>query len=817
MSPNLSRSKTEILLAIQGRGSRALRTKYHGPQQNHQLVAVGEHGCYAINVVGEYLHLGGLITHKKDNRKEARRRLAIAHQAFNQHRKLLYNNKQLSLKRRYEMFQMLIVSKLTYGMETWTLDDQRTKAYVHSAVIKLYRRLLGLPHDAHMADDDVVAALEAPTPTEVLRRARLRYVGSLYRCGDAAQWHLLRQDVDWIQLVSSDMRWMWHQLGENSVLPDPDVDLTAWEQLWWHSPGHWKRLVNRAVLHAILQRKNALVVKQMHVSVLGELQRVGIVETVPAPSVPHQPDVFGCIGCGVRCRNKAGERAHMFRVHGHRAEVCRLFNTTHCPSCLKEFHTFGKMKAHLLYSTHCSDDLRGRRMFVTPAPGIGSSAHRAQEAAHDGLLPVQQASGPRLPPGPARVQLDYDPELRDRFLTILLDHADLEDPRDLQPVCIAGLRGFAAAWTSFTSTLRGTPSTLSTEDYDMVNLVELDLRNLVEVLCDPLHWFPDTAPLDPEPLHQQPLWRLEELASQAARSTWCPPLRPPLGLDRFILHAFSGRRRRGDVQWFIERLTLPHGCRVHMVSMDIIINKEWGDATSSQTKDFWFAALRTRQVVGVLAGPPCNTFSKAREHVLGPGARAPRVVRAAEAPWGKEILRIGELMAVLTGNQLLAFALEALTLAALSGTCGMLGHPEMPEQETSVSIWRLPVVVALQELIGVETIGLCQGLFGASSAKPTRLMLVNLPSMTRHLHRWRLTDSLPWSVSIGRDQSTGAFKTAPLKEYPPSFCAAIAAAFCDSLAEFSLGPQSLDPDLKARCLNMVSVDYGDYIGPDFAG
>eukprot|EP00438_Fugacium_kawagutii_P019687 Skav225751 [mRNA] locus=scaffold28:133900:136314:+ [translate_table: standard] len=804
-------------MIFQGRGSRLLRTKYHGPQQNHQLTALGEHGSYAINVVGEYLHLGGLITHRADNRKEARRRLAIAHQAFNQHRKLLYNNKQLSLKRRYEMFQMLILSKLTYNMETWTLDDQRTRSYVHSAIIKLYRRLLGLPHDSHMTDDDVVTALEAPNPSEVLRRARLRYVGALYRCGDAAQWHLLRQDTDWITLICSDMRWMWNQLGSNCVLPNPDVDLSAWEQLWWHSPGHWKRLINRAVLHAVLQRRNELAVKQMHVAILGELQSVGIVEAVPDAPQALPTDVFGCVGCGVRCRNKAGERAHMFRTHGQRAEVCRLFDTTYCPSCLKEFHTFGKMKAHLLYSTPCSTDLRGRRMFVTPAPGIGSLVHRAQEAEHDGLLPVQQASGPQLPPGPRRVQVDYDPELRDHFLHVLLDNVETVDIQTKLRACIDGLRGYIVAWTLFASTLRGIPPTMTSEDYDIVGMEADDLCSLVALLCDPQHWFPESEPASPDPLSRRPLWSLEELAATAKRSSWCPPLRPPLGADRFILHAFSGRRRRGDVQWFLEKCTYPHGCRVHMVSMDIIISKEWGDATSPQTKAFWFRALRTRQVVGVLAGPPCNTFSKAREHTLGPGVRGPRVLREADAPWGKAILRIGELLPVLTGNQLLAFALEALVVAALSGTCGMLEHPEMPEQEQSVSIWRLPIVVALQEIIGVETIGLSQGLYGASSAKPTRLMLVNLPSMAKQLHQWRLTDSLPWSVSIGRDSTTGAFLTAPLKEYPPSFCAAIAAAFRDSLAAFSLDPKPMDPEIMARCLNMVDTDFGDYIGPDFAG
>lgn len=46
--------------------------------------------------------------------------------------------------------------------------------------MRLFGRLLGAPHDAHSTDLEILVQTNMPEPTELLRRARLRYFGTLH-------------------------------------------------------------------------------------------------------------------------------------------------------------------------------------------------------------------------------------------------------------------------------------------------------------------------------------------------------------------------------------------------------------------------------------------------------------------------------------------------------------------------------------------------------------------------------------------------------------------------------------------------------------
>ena len=80
------------------------------------------------------------------------------------------------------MFNTLIVSKLVYGLESWTFSTIQSRTLIHNGIIRLYRRLLGVPHDAHVTDIEILVRTGLPDPTEVLRRARLQYFGNLHNC-----------------------------------------------------------------------------------------------------------------------------------------------------------------------------------------------------------------------------------------------------------------------------------------------------------------------------------------------------------------------------------------------------------------------------------------------------------------------------------------------------------------------------------------------------------------------------------------------------------------------------------------------------------
>jgi hypothetical protein len=168
LSPNLGAGKTEALLIFQGHGSRKLKIKYFGPSSDKTLLILGEQGPRRVRDVAHYTHLGCVIHHKGDSRAEARRRVAIAQQAFSQHRKHLLQNPVLPLQRRVELFRTLVLSRFCYGTESWTLTTNSTKEYIHNALMRLFRRLLGRAHDEHLTDEDILTQVGINSPTELL-------------------------------------------------------------------------------------------------------------------------------------------------------------------------------------------------------------------------------------------------------------------------------------------------------------------------------------------------------------------------------------------------------------------------------------------------------------------------------------------------------------------------------------------------------------------------------------------------------------------------------------------------------------------------
>ena len=142
-----------------------------------------------------------------------------------------------------------------YGFESWTFDTQKSRDQLHAGIIKLYKRLLGSNHAAHLTDDEVIVSAGLPSPTELLRGCRLRYFGTLYRCGRAAHWGLLCEDTAWIAMLEDDLLWLWQQLQNNTNLPDPRMHFPMWNDILLHHGGYWKNSSRRAWLMLAFNEK----------------------------------------------------------------------------------------------------------------------------------------------------------------------------------------------------------------------------------------------------------------------------------------------------------------------------------------------------------------------------------------------------------------------------------------------------------------------------------------------------------------------------------------------------------------------------------
>lgn len=123
---------------------------------------------------------------------------------------------------------------------------------------------------------------------------------------------------------------------------------------------------------------------------------------------------------------------------------------------------------------------------------------------------------------------------------------------------------------------------------------------------------------------------------------------PRFGRYRVLLRAFAGRRRFGDVQHYLDRAcAVRGGHHVTTISVDLVINRSHGNLALIDVLNFWIKAIRSGAVVGLLCGPPCNTWSRARGHKLvdatGTERDGPHILRTISEAWVLPDLTIREL------------------------------------------------------------------------------------------------------------------------------------------------------------------------------
>ena len=340
-----------------------------------------------------------------------------------------------------------------------------------------------------------------------------------------------------------------------------------------------------------------------------------------------------------------------------------------------------------------------------------------------------KAAGPRIEQGALRDFENVDWTLHDECC---LAFVETENLADLEQKIRDIIMERTISWTMCTATLTAVRNTIQehNQEESICQLGESFLLCIVDALMRPDAW--PFLHSKPAPLACKDLHCLErEILELTPPLNW--PIPRQFGKFRIVLHAFSGRRRLGDFQYYLDALLQEQteGFIVYTVSLDIIVDKEKGNIAEKQVRDFWFHSISQGWTIAFLAGPPCETWSKARAvHAAESDSTQPRVLRDALDLWGFPQLRLRELDQVCVGNLLLCFAAEAFLRLADTGGFAAIEHPKEPEDPQLASIWRLPLFEALTRLPGVELLSLSQGLLGAKSMKPTQLLCLNLPGMT---------------------------------------------------------------------------------------
>ena len=822
MTPNLKRQKSEMMLSLRGKGSRHWR-KVCFHEWNGRMPVICAQGVEQLHIVGTYQHLGGLLHHCGDQRRESARRMAIAHGAFNEHRRLLYKNRAFGLEKRVGLFKSLVLAKAVYGMESWILETRGERAQLHSRMMRLMRRLLPDQHDAHLSDECIIAKTEIPWPSTTMRALRLRYLSQLYRAGDVGLWSVLRCDKAWLELIRADLDWMYRQLLNSSCLKDPRLDLGQWEAIMTNHPNYWKKLVGKATLHETLQWKNEYIVEEFHKEAILELEKAKVIERTldgERGEVYAEDTHFGCVQCKVRCKTYAGECAHMFKKHNHISYL--RTSGPQCGACLKHYHTVARVQRHLRASRECREVLWGRRVRYEAGEGIGSGAIVNMELQHDGLTPVLQAEGPQPPMCQQAV-----PELDDAVgeeVAAVFGEMEAAEHDEIVAAVVDRMENFTVSWTELQKVLRSF-SLMNLEDIAMDRGITVgELRRVFVTLLQPGTWscFREEGRMQGGQHRDPQYWQRAvvdaynntDLSMRRGQSV------PRFGKHRIVLHAYSGRRRPGDLQCYLDMLEVPSGMTLHVISLDVVVSERHGNIMDPDVRRYWIHAARQQWVHCFIAGPPCETWSQAREHEVhddddGSVKMGPRVLRTSELPWGLASLTIRELKQVIFGDVLLGFVAVMISVLFATGGSGLVEHPATPKHTHSASIWKTPLFRIFAELDGFELLWVAQGLYGAPSSKPTNLLALRLPTLRQRLHEGALTGTLPKLTSLGRDER-GGFRTSKLKEYPPGLCRCFSAAIRDRVDHIpfadSMEPAQAFLDV---CRELEVSLYSTRMGQDF--
>ena len=833
---NMAPGKSEALILLRGKGSRDLKRQlFHVPKPSMDFSSE-VFGPQTISLVPKYKHLGFTVHANCFLIAELRVRVGSANTAFGRLRKVIFHNSGLDLAKRSQLFRACVLSIFFWQGGTWPPMRPSEWRYFHGAFLRLLRRFLSKDtpvHESFHWTETQLCARAGVIPLDAeLRCLRLGYYGRLTRHGPDALWALLANAQYWLSFIQADIDWFFANAQSLTFRPPPKSEggLDFWHTLALEEPRVWTGLIRKARQHCLLQTKSQAEVQFFHNGTLNFLENLGV-------DLPFNPDIAAasaadpgcfCIPCLAGFSTKTGWAVHTFRKHGRKARARYLAEGTQCAHCLHTFANTHRLYLHLRYSAPCFMALRGRGLCVAPTPGLGSREFSSLD--NFALCPYIVAAGPLFDPNrpeahdfpalsPHEEQLLFD--LMNLETSISVEHLDLEtlwehvrEVLRAHPVSLEEMTTGLNTWRNFIALEHPRRRLKPHFVAQWLRTIELSLQRCTyQWIC------PDLVALGHSSRNRP---RAKEIfEALLPEHLHIPtPCRGPHFVQPVVVHFYSGRRRAGDFQDEFEKITWPSSWWTPVVlSVDIVLSRQWGDLTSPPARRFWLHQAYIGSLYAFLAGPPCESFSVARERWKSDGY-GPRPLRDQDNIWGFRSLLLREALQTYIGNSLLTFILETFLYMWLNQRMAIVEHPEEPDPALhpgAPSIWQLHYMKVLKKFPGVDFVGLMQGHFGAISPKPTRLLACHCPDLASILQANQTCATLPKALTMKK--TGGFFATAQLKEYPTGLNRALALACHAVLQQYPAEepPQQQHTPQQQHIFHLFQSSIGQgEMGPDFA-
>ena len=759
-------------------------------------------------------------------------------------KKPLFLNKRLPVAARTQLFHSLILSRLLYGCAIWTDVPNALVKKLETTLMAYYGQIHDVRFwkQDHVTDDSFRQAQRLPTFRQFWARHKLTFLQHIAQFGTVFHKSLLFRELQtgrgWLFEMQDDLVW----LSNLRQLPfDLPHDRPSWVEVWeaLRNCRPWKAWIRRACAKHLVQEQIAWETGTQHAAILDELRSAGMQLLSDTPDgCDHKP--YTCPHCQAGFATYHQRALHEFRVHDVIAEERYYVQSTICSGCLKDFHTTFRVTQHLRYRPNMCWD----RIYQVKRPDEPATIQLPEHLVGVCRLPaVRRHAGPLRPTSHHRerqrirqalisLQAEGDPDFA------------WWEPDPTTPLVRTCFEQFAACLQQWTQTPTeeafhndffnllfhvGVPefqaarifiAWIETDFQDLHSSIDPELYDVLErshmSMLDDIHiWhlrmrkrflqqcWNRLEQGEPKPIRAQqqrstPYLRSHPISShygampveEAERRRWVilqtPKVMKQIGTGPFyVVHLYSGRRREEDFHYYMQKFLDKGPQRISqsvlVISIDTAIDASM-NIHDAHLWQFLLMTARAGQLLALLLGPPCETWSGARfEEQLddkGKPMKGPRPLRGApDLCWGLTQLSLRELLQIQVGNNLLLKGPLLCVCVACGGGAVALEHPAPPFQIERPSIWR----TAILKLLSGPGMPFRQYTFqqwkhGAKGVKPTTLLFANaaIPRTFAANEQSHLVK--PTTPLIGR-AADGSFKTSAAKEYPAGMNFCFAEAF----------------------------------------
>ncbi|CAE7247342.1 hypothetical protein AK812_SmicGene11060 [Symbiodinium microadriaticum] len=205
LSPNLKPGKTSAVLSLVGKGAMAARRA--ATIQGRPAILLEDLGI-ELPIVPQHVHLGAVIDNKLTLKGESRHRLALLGSAYDQGKRLVFQNKTIPLAIRASLFETGVRSTL-FNLSIW-MPEGEAWSKLSGGYSRCLRRLLSTHYkgaDLFKIPLPMVHVLTDSWSLDlVAMRSRLGLLAALVTNGPDILWAVLQQEQRWMSQLQVDLQ-----------------------------------------------------------------------------------------------------------------------------------------------------------------------------------------------------------------------------------------------------------------------------------------------------------------------------------------------------------------------------------------------------------------------------------------------------------------------------------------------------------------------------------------------------------------------------------------------------------------------------------